>query len=54
MDIQITELRKWNKKYGNQSIMIVELSPMKFFYKFQWQLPADLFNSNFSLTASSF
>ena len=50
IDVQIMELRKWNKKYGNRSIIIVELSPIKISNEFQWQLSADLFYSNFSLT----
>ena len=31
IDVQITELRKWDKMYGNQSIMIAELSPIPTF-----------------------
>ena len=52
IDIRITELQKWNKQYENQSIITVELFPIKISNEFQWKLPAHLFNSNLSLTAT--
>ena len=54
IDVQIRELWYWSKKYGNQSLMIVKLSPIKISIKFQWQLSPDLINFNFILIATSF
>ena len=51
---KLQNYRNGIKSNENQSLMILEMSPIKFSNKFQWQLPTDLFNTNFSLTSLSF